>query len=480
MFGGTRIPNSRSIRSRTPFELSSLFGLITLAVGVGLIAGCGQPAGTITVTPVPSGAQGSPVPASGSAPSGQPAKVMYQMDPQHLGRSPFAGARQAALLRTFDATSVDTPEPGDARPEFQSSAAIGADGTIYIGNFPGNLFALRDPGSGSSLEMVWRFHPPGASSFHATPAIGRDGTIYIGFSTGGASPDARGTLYALRAPTSGRDAQVVWSVDFGPQSGRQTSSPTLGPDGTIYVPSGGGKLHAIAPDGKVKWTAQTGPTVKAAPAVGADGTLYLSSLNGKLYAVSPPSGSGDEGTVKWTFDFGEHLGQLPVVTAPEPVPGLNGIGSGASPTIGPDGTIYVGANNSNFYAITPAGTMKWLFEAEREVGGIWSSAVLSPDSNTLYFGANKGGIYALNAADGQLRWRFDIFGSVYTSPVLDSRGTLYTGSTVGRLFALDAATGQRIFDYDAGGPIWTTPSIRADGSLVTADTRNRVFLLGAR
>lgn len=476
---GATIPASRLFRNRTRHAPpAALFGLA--AVVVGLIAGCGQPTGTIAVTPPPSGAQGSPAPASGSATSGQPAKVMYQMDPQHLGRSSFAGPRQAALLRTFDATGVDTPEPGDARPEFQSSSAIGADGTIYIGNFPGNLFALRDPGSGSSLEMVWRFHPPRASSFHTTPAIGRDGTIYIGFSTGGASPDAHGTLYALRAPTSGRDAQVVWSVDFGPQSGRQTTSPTLGADGTIYVTSGVGKLHAIAADGNVKWTAQAGPNVKAAPAIGADGTIYLSSLNGNLYAVSAPTGSGNEGTIKWKFDFGEHLGQLPVVTAPEPVPGLNGIGSIASPTIGPDGTIYVGANNSNFYAITPAGDMKWLFEAEREVGGIGSSAVLSPDSNTLYFGSNKGGIYALNAADGQLRWRFDIFGSIYTSPVLDSRGTLYTGSTVGYLFALDAATGQRVFDWDAGGPIWTTPSIRADGSLVTADTRGRVFLLGAR
>jgi outer membrane protein assembly factor BamB len=138
------------------------------------------------------------------------------------------------------------------------------------------------------------------------------------------------------------------------------------------------------------------------------------------------------------------VGQTPLVTAGQAFPGANGIGSAASPMVGPDGVIYVGANNSNFYAITPAGALKWLFEAEREVGGIWSSAVLSQDARTVYFGANKGGIYALNTVDGALRWRYDIFGSVYTSPVLDSRGTLYTGSTVGYLFALDSSTGQRI------------------------------------
>ena len=456
--------------------------LLSLAFSIGLVAGCTQPGPTITVTPPPSGAQGGATAGSGSqTASGQAAKVMYQMDPQHLGRSPYSGPRQAALLRSFDTTNpgVDTSAPGDPRPEIQSSSAIGADGTIYIGNFPGNLFALRDPGSGSALQLLWRFHPAGASSYHATPAIGRDGTVYIGFSTGGMSADARGTFYALRAPASGQDAQVVWSIDFGERSGRQTSSPTIGSDGTIYVLSGVGRLYAIAPDGNVRWTAQTGPAIKVSPAIGTDGTIYVSSMDGNLYAVSPPAGGGTEGTVKWQFNFGEHLGPTPIVTAEPPPPGVDGIGSGASPTIGPDGMVYVGANNSNFYAITPAGEMKWLFEAERELGGIWSSAVLSPDSSTLYFGADKGGIYALNATDGTQRWRFDIFGSVYTSPVLDNRGTLYTGSTVGHLFALDSASGQRIFDWDAGGPIWTTPSIRADGSLVTADTRGRVFLLGS-
>jgi len=407
-------------------------------------------------------------------------KYMYQMDPQHLGRTSFTGPRQAALLRSFDANTIETTEPGDPRPEFQSAPAIGADGTIYIGNFPGNMMALRDPGNGSSLELVWKFHPPGASSYHTTPAIGPDNTVYVGFSTGGMTPDARGTFYALRAPASGRDAQVAWSVDFGERSGRQTASPTLASDGTIYVPSGVGKLFAIGPEGNVKWTAQAGPTVKTSPAIGPDGTIYVSSMDGNLYAVTPPAGGGNEGTVKWKFDFGEHLGPTPLVTGTPPPPGVDGIGSGASPTIAPDGTIYVGANNSNFYAITPSGSMKWLFEAERELGGIWSSAVLSPDNSTLYFGADKGGIYAVNAADGTQKWRFDIFGSVYTSPVLDSRGTLYTGSTVGFLWAIDAATGQRVFDWDAGAPIWTTPSIRADGSLVTADTRGRVILLGAR
>jgi glucose dehydrogenase len=164
------------------------------------------------------------------------------------------------------------------------------------------------------------------------------------------------------------------------------------------------------------------------------------------------------------------------VTAP-PNRGQDGVGSGASATIGPDGTIYVGANNSNYYAIDPNGQQKWLFEAERELAGIWTTAALSPDASTLYFGANKGGMYALNTRDGSLKWQFNIVGSIYSSPALDAAGTLYTGSTVGHLFALSARDGERFTDLDLGAPVWSAPSVRPDGSVVIGDRTGRIMVL---
>jgi outer membrane protein assembly factor BamB len=327
------------------------------------------------------------------------------------------------------------------------------------------------------LAARWSFHPPGGSSWHSTPAIARDGTVYVGFSTDSSTPDAQGTLYALQAPATGIEPQILWSVGLGP--GRQTSSPMLGSDGTIYAMGGEGRLSAIGPDGNIKWTAQTGPTLKSSPALARDGTVYVPSMNGKLYAVTPPSApAGRVGTIRWTFRFAEFPGTGTPVISHSPPAGADGIGSGASPTIGPDGSIYIGANNSNFYAISPDGQLEWLFQAEREIAGIWSTAALSADSSTLYFGANKGGIYALNRADGSLRWQYFVVGSVYSSPALDATDTLYSGSTVGHILALDGASGRLIFDYDAQAPIWTAPALRPDGSLIVADRLGRVMLLG--
>jgi large repetitive protein len=405
-------------------------------------------------------------------------RPMYQMDAQHTGRSPYTGPRHPVLLRTFNTSVVPVPDPVFGNSDIQSSAAIAPDGTAYIGLHNGTLFALRDPaGAGNQLAARWSFHPAGGSSWHATPAVGRDGTVYVGFSTDNATPDAQGALYALEAPKVGIEPSVLWAVDLGP--GRQTSSPTIGPDGTIYAMGGQGRLSAIAPDGRVRWSAETGPVLKASPALGADGTVYVSSMNGKLYAVAPPIDPARRvGMIRWTFRFAEFPGTGNPVTSHSPPAGADGIGSGASPTVGPDGSLYVGANNSNLYAISPDGRLEWLFEAEREIAGIWSTPALSSDGSTLYFGANRGGVYAVNRADGSLRWQYSIVGSIYSSPAVDGTDIVYTGSTVGHVLALDGASGSLVFDYDARAPIWTAPALRPDGAVVVADRLGRVMLLG--
>src|SRR6266496_6505985 len=104
------------------------------------------------------------------------------------------------------------------------------------------------------------------------------------------------------------------------------TSPTIGPDGTIYVSDVGFHVFAFNPDGTVKWEVATHGEVVGPPAVALDGTVYVEIddppptgscqqvLNKCLIALNP------DGTFRW---------------------GLFSGGS-SSPAVGSDGTIYAG------------------------------------------------------------------------------------------------------------------------------------------
>ena len=84
-------------------------------------------------------------------------------------------------------------------------------------------------------------------------------------------------LFALNPDTG----KYKWGVGMPEIVG----SPSVGKDGTIYVGSMDGKLHAIAPDGTEKWAVKTRGQLNSSPAIGADGTVYAMSDDGYLYAV---------------------------------------------------------------------------------------------------------------------------------------------------------------------------------------------------
>src|SRR5205085_12660553 len=65
------------------------------------------------------------------------------------------------------------------------------------------------------------------------------------------------------------------------------SSPSVAPDGTIYVGSENRNLYAINPaDGSIKWTYTADNDIYTVPAIDAAGNLYFSVLNnGKLFSL---------------------------------------------------------------------------------------------------------------------------------------------------------------------------------------------------
>jgi outer membrane protein assembly factor BamB len=376
--------------------------------------------------------------------------------------------------------------------EIMGGVALANDGTIYFGVNDGRLFAMNPDGKLKWIAKVQAYtdeYEIVNAVSTSTPTIGPDGTIYIN------------TLgYYLKNYSYQYDFGILWAINpDGSEKWRYVAghisiedknypdawlrgSAAIGHDGTIYIATEGGTLHAVNPDGTVKWKFNAAAKkgwyrgLEGGPAaVGQDGTIYyhaggefslhdMASKETWLFAINP------DGSYKWDFlllkgkvFFGEY-----------------------TPTIGPNGKIYT--NNGDgyvdmFYAINPDGTKAWEFHTGANTG---SSAVIAKDGTIYIAGssyissAHRIKIYALNP-DGTEKWRFpkdgapDKFGFAISTPVIGADNNIYYGTVAtniggsdGRLYALKP-DGTALWSNppNIGNTVDCPPVIAPDGTLYT-------------
>ena len=315
-----------------------------------------------------------------------------------------------------------------------AGVAIGADGTIYVGwnDNPAQTshwYALSPQGG-----ILWTVDVPGLTKW-GMPAIGADGTLYFGSSIG-----SGGGLVAVDPGGS-----IRWILDG---LDRISSSPAIGPDGTIHV-AGGRHVHAVDPQGEIRWTYET-PVRNffiSSPAVASDGTIYVGGNDDALHAIDR------DGSPRWTFKTGD------LIRAP--------------PSIGADGTIYVPSYDGRLYAVDPDGSERWSVVVMRTPEGFEGSRAsvdsppsIGPDGAIYVLGR---GLFAINP-DGSIRWHFHTgTGGYRTTPILGADGNVYLASGPA-VTALDAQ-GRLLWDYEPGSVPWddhflASPAIGVDGTII--------------
>ena len=89
--------------------------------------------------------------------------------------------------------------------------------------------------------------------------------------------------------------------------------------------------------------------------------------------------------------------------------------------------------------------VKWTFPTG---GRVVSSPVYR--DGTIYVGSDDGNVYAIGAADGRQRWKHRTGGPVASTPAI-ANGTLYVASYDGKLYALDAKSGATRWTFATGG-----------------------------
>jgi eukaryotic-like serine/threonine-protein kinase len=291
------------------------------------------------------------------------------------------------------------------------------------------------------IEKLWEF--PVASPLYSTPLVVGDLIVFGSES---------GTLHAVD-----KSGQSRWQ--FQAPSAEIFSHP-LSDGKLIFFGATNQKFYAIDLRGQLKWQFAARERIKSDPAL-AEGVIYVTSYDGHVYALKS--------------DSGKRIWQFPAEKIPEPPPAEDeekaaksdekkpaeaaedkepiaeikpGEFSYAAPTV-KDGVLYVGNLDGYMYAIQTAdGVLKWRFKAGE---GITSTALVQ--GGVVFFGSKDNNVYAIDAVSGtKVLWKFTTGDDVLSSPKAKN-GVIYIGSNDNNFYVLDQKTGKEKCHFSAKGPI---------------------------
>ena len=283
---------------------------------------------------------------------------------------------------------------------------------------------------------------------------------------------AHSGVYAAEGPRQFH--RVKWKLQTGD---RIVSSPVYG-EGTIYFGGDDGNVYAVdAASGHQLWKRKTGGPVPSTPAI-AGQLVYVGSYDGKFYALDARTGAP-----RWKFTTegerrfeakGLHGMQPKTQTIADPFDIFL-----SSPVVG-GGLVYFGSGDGNVYALDAAsGELKWKFHT----GDVVHASPAYADG-VVYFGSWDSYFYAVDARTGVEKWRFHggedpvIHNQVgfQSSPAVVN-GVVYTGCRDSNLYALDAATGKEKWRFNAAGSwVISSPAV-AQGKVLFGTSDSSLYLV---
>jgi outer membrane protein assembly factor BamB len=157
-----------------------------------------------------------------------------------------------------------------------------------------------------------------------------------------------------------------------------------------------------------------------------------------------------------------------------PSPAATGSAVKSSPSVGSDGTIYIGSNDNKLYALDPDdGTTVWTSTLG---GSVLSSPAVDPVDGTIYVGCNDKKLYALNPATGASVWTFTgALGLISSSPAIGPDGTIYVGSDDGFLYSVNPENGSLLGQFETGDQIAGSPAVGDDGTVYFGSADKNVY-----
>jgi outer membrane protein assembly factor BamB len=189
--------------------------------------------------------------------------------------------------------------------------------------------------------------------------------------------------------------------------------------------------------GKVLWERKV-MDISSSPVICRE-KILLGSTDGTLLALDKMSGEEI-----WKFE-------IPLSQISTPACKIN------ASSISDEGTLYLGSADDHLYAVSiKDGQMKWRYQTG---GGIYSAPAVK--NGKVFFGSVDGELYALNSEDGSILWKFKAQADIYSSPaVADS--LVYIGSNDYSVYAVNQNTGQQSWRFPTQGLVRSSPIVVGD------------------
>ncbi|AQT67569.1 Outer membrane protein assembly factor BamB precursor [Anaerohalosphaera lusitana] len=251
--------------------------------------------------------------------------------------------------------------------------------------------------SGSSLAVgpevgcvKWKLETEGA--FQRSVAVGSDGNVHAAcgwedeYETNDWEEQVLIREQGGKVYTVDPEGTVLWAFET---ESPVTSSPSVGPDGTVYFGDRDGTLYAVDKNGMVRWTQNVDGPMIASPAVAADGRVFAACTDGTVRAFEW------NGSDLWKFEL-PMLGQISDEIL-------------ASPAIDDERLYFSSVYNPYVYALNlDTGEIEWTTEIP-EAEGFFVSPVVTPDGNVLINALDDKTLYALACDTGEVAWSVDLY-----------------------------------------------------------------------
>ncbi|MEW5907083.1 MAG: fibronectin type III domain-containing protein [Elusimicrobiota bacterium] len=338
------------------------------------------------------------------------------------------------------------------------SGAPLSSGRLYLPSTDGTLVAVSTAG-----VRLWTFTTSPLTSVGATPSfpVNESGAVFVYFA------GDNGDVYKIR--DDGGSAAQIWRVSLG-----FAAKSLLDSGERLYVPTQDNKVRCLnKSDGLAcsGWTFSTAVTGVPAGTPSVDEratvvTLWVGLEDGKVVSLK----TGD-GTSNTTYITGGAITSSPYLDAY---------------VASPDNALYVTSTDGKIYAINSGNMTAMNGWNDYPTGSvIHTSPVASTLGGTKYvfFGADNGRLYKLNAGTGGFVWSFQAGGAIRATPVVVPAGYVglgagedyvYFGCDDGKLYGVNANTGvlRTGWPVSTGGPVRGALIVDPDMKTISAGSND--------